>query len=243
VSGSVATDVETTGSIGTGNLALVTANGNVVPAGGTIGAVLTGVNVTIPTYQSALDSIADSVATGLNSLQSGGVSAGGVPGATSAAAAPPYAGTLLPSIFVNGGSTTTYTTGAGSAATISINPTLAANPSLIATAAGTSPAGAATIDPTTAQAMAKIGSSPTGPDALYQSLVALVGTQTARAQDNQTSTQTLANSTAAQQSSVEGVNTNEETVNMLAAQQNYQALASVISSATSAIESLLNAVA
>ena len=90
--------------------------------------------------------------------------------------------------------------------------------------------------------MARLGSSPSGPDAQYQSLVALVGTQTSQALNTQTSAQALANSTTAAQSSVEGVNTNEETVNMLAAQQNYQALASVISSATTAIESLLSAV-
>jgi len=242
VSGTVANEVQTTGFAGNATLAVETTNGNVIPAGGTIGALLTGVNTTIPNYQSSLDSIADSLATSLNSLQGGGVSAAGIPGASSAAAAPPYAGSVLPSIFVNGGSATTYTAGAGSAATITVNPTLAASPSLIATAAGSATAGAATIDPTTAQAMAKLGSSSNGPDDLYQTLVALVGTQTAQAQDSQTSSQALADSTAAQQSSVEGVNTNEETVNMLAAQQNYQALASVISSTTTALQSLLTAV-
>ncbi len=243
VSGSVPTELTSAGSALSGDLAVETTGGNVVSAGGTIGALLTGVNVTIPSYQSNLDSIADSLATTLNGLQAGGVSSAGVPGAAAASAAPPYAGPLLPSIFVDGGSATTYTTGAGSAATISLNPTLAANPGRIATAAGTATAGQATIDPTTAQAMAAVGASSSGPDDLYASLVSLVGSQTAEATSAQTTNQALADSTSSQQSSVEGVNTNEETVNMLAAQQSYQALASVISSATTAIQSLLTAVA
>jgi flagellar hook-associated protein 1 FlgK len=241
VSGSVATSLQTAGTAGGGDLAVETAQGDVVPAGGTVGSLLTGVNTAIPGYQSSLDSIADSLATSLNSLQAGGVSASGVPG-PDAASASGYTGTTLPSIFVNDESSTAYTTGSGSAATISINPTLAADPSLIATAAGTATAGQSTIDPTTAQAMAAVGNSATGPDSLYQSLVGLVGTQTSQATNTQTSAQALADSTSSEQSSVEGVNTNDETVNMLAAQQNYQALASVISSTTSALEALLTAV-
>lgn len=242
VSGSHATTLQATGAAATANLAVETSDGNVVPAGGTLGAVLTGVDTTIPGYRSGLDAVANALATGLNTLQAGGVSAGGVPGPNAASAAPPYAGPLLPSVFVDAGSATTYTAGAGSAATIRVNPALTADPSLIATAAGTSAAGSATIDPTTAQAMAGVGSAAGGPDSLYQSLVALVGTQTSQANNAQTSAQALADSTSAQQSSQEGVNTNNETVKMVAAQQDYQALASLINSTTTAIQSLLTAV-
>lgn len=242
VSSTNAVDLQASGSAAAGDLGVETKSGNVLPAGGQIGALLTGVNTTIPTYQAQLSSVADSLAQSLNTLQSNGVSANGIPGSTSSAGAPPYAGSWLPSIFVNNASTTTYTPGAGSAQSIAVNPTLYANPSLIATASGSSLAGATTLDPTTAQAMAAVGQASGGPDDLYQALVGLVGSQTSEANNNQTSAQALSDSTTAQLSSVEGVDTNQETVSMLSAQQAYQATAAVINSATTALEALLAAV-
>jgi flagellar hook-associated protein FlgK len=143
---------------------------------------------------------------------------------------------------VNNDSATTYTPGAASAQSIAVNPTLLADPSLIATASGSQTAGTATIDPTTAQAMASVGQASGGPDDLYQSLVGLVGSQTSAANNDQSSAQALADSTTAQLSSVEGVDTNQETVDMLSAQQAYQAIAAVINSTSTALESLLQAV-
>jgi flagellar hook-associated protein 1 FlgK len=143
---------------------------------------------------------------------------------------------------VNNASPTTYTPGSGSAQSIAVNPTLLANPSLLATASGSATPGSATIDPTTAQAMAAVGQAFGGPDDLYQALVGLVGSQTSEANNNQTSAQALSDSTAAQLSSVDGVDTNQETVNMLSAQQAYQATAAVINSTTTALEALLAAV-
>jgi len=242
VSSTNAVDLQATGSASSGDLGLETTNGNVLPAGGQIGALLTGVSTTIPTYQSQLSSVADSLAQSLNTLQSNGVSPTGIPGATSSAGAPPYAGAFLPSIFVNNASPTTYTPGSGSAQSIAVNPTLLANPSLLATASGSATPGSATIDPTTAQAMAAVGQAFGGPDDLYQALVGLVGSQTSEANNNQTSAQALSDSTAAQLSSVDGVDTNQETVNMLSAQQAYQATAAVINSTTTALEALLAAV-
>ena len=93
-----------------------------------------------------------------------------------------------------------------------------------------------------AQAMAAVGQAFGGPDDLYQALVGLVGSQTSEANNNQTSAQALSDSTAAQLSSVDGVDTNQETVNMLSAQQAYQATAAVINSTTTALEALLAAV-
>jgi len=241
VSSTNAVDLQATGSATSGDLSIETTAGDILPAGGQIGAILTGVNTTIPTYQSQLSTVADSLATSLNTLQANGVSASGVPGATSASGAPPYAGAFLPSIFVNNSSATTYTTGAGSAASIAVNPSLLADPSLIATASGSSTAGTATIDPTTAQAMAAVGQSSSGPDDLYQSLVSLVGAQTSAANNDQSSAQALSDSTTAQLSGVEGVDTNQATVSMLSAQQDYQAVAAVINSATTALNALLEA--
>ncbi|MGA2528119.1 MAG: flagellar hook-associated protein FlgK [Acidimicrobiales bacterium] len=242
VSSTNAVDLQATGSASAGDLAVETTSGDVLPAAGQIGAVLTGVNTTIPTYQSQLSSVADSLAQNLNSLQSNGVSSSGIPGETSAAGAPPYAGAWLPSIFVNEASSTTYTPGATSAQSISVNPSLVTDPSLIATASGSSTAGSTTIDPTTAQAMAAVGQASGGPDDLYESLVGLVGSQTSAANNDQSSAQALSDSTTAQLSGVEGVDVNEETVGMLTAQQAYQAVAAVINSTTTALQALLQAV-
>jgi flagellar hook-associated protein 1 FlgK len=242
VSGTTAVDLQVTGAATADNLAVETTDGNVLSPGGQIGALLNGVNTTIPNYQSQLSAIADSLATGLNALQAGGVSANGTPGPLSAAGAAPYAGPLLPSFFVNDGSSTTYTTGATSAATIAVNPALLASPSLIATASGSSTAGTPTIDPTTAQQMAALGTAPGGPSSKYGTLVDLVGSQTLAANNDQSAAQSLSDSTTAQLSTIEGVDSNQQTVNLLSAQQDYQAVAEVINSTTTALNSLLAAV-
>jgi flagellar hook-associated protein 1 FlgK len=242
VAGTTATDLQVTGEAANHNLAVETTNENVLSPGGQIGALLTGVNTTIPNYQSQLSTIADSLATGINALQAGGVSASGTPGPASLAASPPYVGPLLPSFFVSGGSSTTYTTGAASAASIAVNPALLASPSMIATAAGSTPAGTATIDPATVQQMAALGSAPDGPTSTYGTLVDLVGSQTLAANNDQSAAQSLSDSTTAQLSTIEGVDSNRQTVDLLSAQQDYQAVAEVINSTTTALNALLAAV-
>jgi flagellar hook-associated protein 1 FlgK len=139
VGGDVAQSLSSTGSAATANLALVTANGVTVETGGSIGANLTAVNTTIPGLQSQLNSVADSLATSLNTLQANGMAANGDPGSAIAGA---WAGAILPNIFVNGGSSTTYTPSPAnpdSAATIAVSPGLLAAPSLIATASAPGP--------------------------------------------------------------------------------------------------------
>lgn len=247
VSGTTATDLVTASGSG-GTVALQTAitAGSGAPvsvsAGGEIGSLLTGINTTLPSYQSQLSGVADALAGALNPLQAGGVSAAGTPGPSSAAANG-WAGATLPAnFFVNNGSPTTYTPDASSAATIAVNPALVADPSQLATAAGTVTAGQPTIDATTAQAMAAVGSETNGPTAIYQTLVGIVGTQTQQANDNQTSAQSLSDTATANLSSIEGVDSNEQTVDVLAAQNAYQATASVISSINQSLQSLLQAV-
>ncbi|HTW98893.1 MAG TPA: flagellar hook-associated protein FlgK [Acidimicrobiales bacterium] len=242
VSGTTASDLQTAGGSGGTPLTLQTAGGAAAAAGGEIGSLLTGYNTTIPTYQAQLSGVSDALATSLNALQSGGVSANGTPGPTSSAATG-WTGSLLPgALFVNEGSSTTYTTGAASAATIAVNPSLLSDPSLLATASGSSTAGQPTIDATTVQQMAAVGQQSGGPTTLYQSLVGLVGSQTQQANDVQASAQTLSDNATANLSSVEGVDTNTQTVNVLSAQDAYQATAQVISAINDSLQSLLEAV-
>jgi flagellar hook-associated protein 1 FlgK len=242
VSGTTAVTLQAAGGGGGMPVTVQTQSGITVSPGGQIGSLLTGVNATIPSYQSGLSSVADALASAFNALQSGGVSSAGIPGPTAPAAAG-WLGALLPAdLFVNGGSTTTYTPGAGSAGSIEVNPTIVADPSLLATAAGTSTAGQPTIDATTAQQMAAIAQQANGPLQIYQGLVGLVGSQTAQAKSFQTTAQSLSDAATSQLSSVEGVDSNEETVNVLAAQQAYQSTASLINSINQSFQSLLQAV-
>ncbi len=242
VSGTTATDLQVAGGGGGNPLQLQTQSGIGVNAGGQIGSLLTGVNTTLPGYQSQLSGVADALAGALNALQSGGVNAAGTPGPTSAAAAG-WGGALLPAnLFVNGGSTSAYTAGGASAASIAVNPSIVADPSLLATAAGTSTAGTPTIDATTSQAMAAVAQQANGPLQIYQSLVGLVGSQTQQANNDQTSAQALSASATSQLSGVEGVDSNEETIDVLGAQNAYQATASVVNSINQSFQSLLLAV-
>jgi flagellar hook-associated protein 1 FlgK len=244
VSGTTATDLETAPGSGGRSIQLQTAMPTpvTVTAGGSVGALITGINTTIPSYQSQLSGVADALANALNTLQSGGVSASGTPGPTSAAASG-WTGSLLPAnLFVNAGSSSTYTPGSTSAASIAVNPALTADPSQLATASGGSTAGQATIDPTTVQAMAALGQQTGGPLSLYQSLVGLVGNQTQQANNDQTGAQALSDTANANLSSVEGVDSNEQTVDVMAAQNAYQATAGVINAINQSLQSLLEVV-
>lgn len=245
VGGNVAQTLSTTGSSSTGNLAITTSNGVNVLVGGSIGADLTAVNSTIPNFQNELNGVADSLATTLNSLQAGGMSASGVPGAAIAGGA-----TALPNIFVDNGSATTYTSsgsGVNSAATITVSPALLADPSLIATAAAPAPGnsnvvGTATLDGTNAQVMAAVASQAGGPDTLFQSMIGSLGTQASNASTTSNAAQALATTASANLSAISGVNQNTQEINIVAAQNAFQANSSVVSSIKACLQSLLAAV-
>jgi len=247
VAGDVAQTLGATGSAATADLGVVTSDGVAVQAGGSIGANLTGVNATIPSYQAQLNSVSDSLATSLNTLQANGMDANGDPGSAIAGG---WAGTILPNIFVNNGSATTYTTSPAdpdSAATIELSPALLANPSLIATAsapgAGNSNViGTPTLDGTNAQTMAALASSPTGADVVYQSMIGALGTQAADATAASTTASNLATTASNNLSAISGVDENSEEVDVLAAQNAFQASSQVVSAITSCFQSLLQAV-
>lgn len=247
VSGSVAQSLGVSGSGATTNLAVTTGDGVVVSTGGSIGANLTAVNTTIPDYMQQLDDVADSLATNLNALQGSGMDAAGDPGSTIAGS---YPGTVLPPIFVNNGSTTTYTTASGtfnSAATIQVSLALLGSPSLIATAAAPGPGnsnalGSATLDGSNAQAMAALASLPMGPDATYQTLIGALGNQASSASAFSTIASAQAQTAANNLSSVTGVNENNEEVALMAAQNAFQATSQVVNALSASFQSLLSAV-
>ena len=247
VAGNVAQTLSTTGSAGSTNLAVVTGNGVTVRAGGSIGANLVAVNSTVPSYQSQLNSVADSLASSLNSLQANGMSASGNPGSAIAGG---WTGTVLPNIFVNNNSSTSYSSaspGFNSAASLAVSPALLADPSLLATASAPSASnsnvlGTATLDSTNAQAMAALASSGTGADATYQTLIGDLGTAAANAQSTSATATSLATTAANNVSTVSGVNQNTQEMNILSAQNAFQASSQVVSAIKSCLQSLLQAV-
>lgn len=248
VSGNVAQNLVSAGSAATTNLSIVTSNGVTIAAGGKIGANVAAVNYTIPSYMQRLNSLADSLATSMNSLQANGMDAKGDPGSAIAPAG--YTGTILPNIFVNNGSSTTYATSStvpNSAATIAVSPKLLADASLIATASAPGPGnsnviGQPTLDGSNAQAMAALGSSPTGPDALYQSMIGALGTQASNASIVAGVASNQATVASNNLSSVSGVDVNNEELKIVAAQNAFQAVTRVVSALNTSFQSLLQAV-
>lgn len=247
VSGSVAQTLSATGSSATANVGIVTANAVSVNARGLIGANVAAINSTIPNYESQLNAVADSLATSLNSLQANGMAANGDPGSAIAGA---WTGTVLPNVFVDAGAPGTYTTsspGYDAAATIAVSPALVANPSLLATASAPGPTnanviGTPTLDGTNAQAMAALASSLSGPDATYRTLIGALGSESANATANASAASNMATTAANNLSSISGVNQNAQEVDVLAAQNAFQATAKVVSAITTSFQSLLAAI-
>ena len=102
--------------------------------------------------------------------------------------------------------------------------------------------GTPTLDGSNAQAMAALASSATGTDVLYQSMIGSVGTQAADATTAATTATNLASTASNNLSSISGVNENNEEVDVLAAQNAFQASSQVVSAITSCFQSLLQAV-
>ena len=94
----------------------------------------------------------------------------------------------------------------------------------------------------THQALAELGTSSTGPDQAYQTFVTNLGSQVQTVTNQTNAQQSLSQSLSASLQSVTGVNTDQQTVEMLGYQQAYQASAKVISTIDTMVQSLLQAV-
>ncbi|HUX03517.1 MAG TPA: flagellar hook-associated protein FlgK [Acidimicrobiales bacterium] len=242
----VAQTLSATGAAATASLDVVTANGVVVHPKGLIGANLAAVDTTIPSYESQLNKVADSLAASLNTAQANGMNVSGYPGQAIAGA---WAGPILPNIFVDAGSTS-YTTSSGTfnaAATIAVSPALLADPSLIATASAPGPTnanviGTPTLDGTNAQVMAALASSATGPDTNFRTMIGTLGTEAANAVATSSTATHMATAAANNLSTISGVDQNAQEMTILAAQNAFQATAKVVSAITVSFQSLLGAV-
>lgn len=203
---------------------VASSSGSSVPVTrGSVGGLLQSLNQNLPSYSASFDSVASSLASTVNFQLAKGYSYPG-DGTTPAAGTP---------LFTFGGN------GASTALNLGVSSAMVSDPFTMA-AAGNPPGG--NNDGTNAQATAELSNLVTGPDALWRSTVGQFGLDASNAAALVSSTSTSYQSAYQAQQAVSGVSTNTELVNMLNYQQGYQAAAKVISTISTTVQSLLQAV-
>lgn len=201
---------------GTTSLVADTTKVSVSTTAGTAAGLMAAVNSYLPSYQSQLDNVANSLANVVNGQLAQGFTASG------AAGQPLFTGT--------------------GAAGLVVNPAVIADPTTLA-AASTSTLPAAANDGSNAQAMANLYNMPNGPDAAYRTLVLNVGNQVSSVQNQVQAQTSVANAAQQNLQSVAGVNQNDQLTALINYQQAYQAAAKVVTTVDQAVQSLIAAVA
>jgi len=203
----------------TGGVTSVVANPGGVTApisSGSMAGLLSSLNRYLPDYRQQLDTVADDLASTVNSRLAAGYTASGTSGATDP-------------LFVGTG-----------AAGLTVNPAVVTDPMLLA-ASGTAGAAAAN-DGSNAQAVAELGTVTTGPDAAYQTLVQSIGADTQNVNSQLEAQTSVANQAEQAQQAVSGVNMTQELTNLVTFQQNYEASAKLMTVVDATVQSLLTAV-
>jgi flagellar hook-associated protein 1 FlgK len=216
------------------------------PSSGELAGDLDVVNQYVPGYQQALDQVAQSLMGSVNHLMSTGYDLNGNPGA------PFFLGT--------------------GASDITVNPAVAADPSLIAAASAPVPAGSSATNEDGSIA-AEVGELPnsqtvtigqpaggwsagasgsswagatttTGPEAdvAYNQLVTGIGQATSTANNSLTNQQAVTTNVNSALQSATGVNTDQEMTNMVMYQNAYDASAKFISTVDTVLQSLVSMV-
>ncbi len=225
VQGSGTNALPTTTSTHNGVFGVTTASGTFVPvqSGQLYG--LMKANSLITGYQNRLDTLASTLITQVNSIQSTGAGLDGSTGINFFNAPPPP--------------------GTGAAADITVNPQLISNPAQIA--AATLPAPPATPAPgngDNATAMFNLANQTVlGSDTIgsyYNNTVAQVGSDTQTYQNLSNNTQQVLLQMQNQQSSISGVNMDEELTKMLQYQRSYEAAARVVDTADTFVSIVIN---
>jgi flagellar hook-associated protein 1 FlgK len=208
------------GSSGTAGTAGTTAT-STSGLSGTAGGLLTALNTYLPSYQSQLDQVASSLATGVNGMLAAGYTTAGTAGSP---------------LFVTSDGSATFT-----AANLAVSSTVAANPS--ATLAVSSSATASPNNGANAQTIAETGSATTyPPNAQYTAFIQNLGAQVQAVGTQVTADTSVATSAKETLSEVAGVNQNQQMIALLDAQHAYEASAQVVSTVNTAIQALLQAV-
>jgi flagellar hook-associated protein 1 FlgK len=100
--------------------------------------------------------------------------------------------------------------------------------------------GAGALDGSVGDTLAGLGTSKTGPDALWSSTVVELGVRTASAGTRATVAEAARATAQQQQLAITSVDTDEETVNMLAFQRAYEGAARVLTAVDSMLDTLIN---
>lgn len=187
--------------------------------GGSDSGLLQAINVDIPKYRNALNTIATAFRDTVNAQHEQGVSLNSAPSPTASNV----------DLIIPGG----VATGTVDAATVSV-----ANitPDQIAAAA----VNGGRMDGGNALKMADLVSSPTGPDAAYRSLVGILGVDVQRANSQASIQGEVTKQTDAAAQAVSGVNIDEEMTNMLSFQHGYEAAAKFLSAVDSTMDTIIN---
>lgn len=217
VQGSLADSLTLSGSPGSWQVMTQTSKVALPASSGTAAGLLAAANQYLPSYQSQLDAVANALATTVNSQLAAGYTATGASGA----GYPLFQGST--------------------AAGLTVNPAVVANPQLLAASStGTTPDAA--NNGSNAQAMAELFNTGGGPDESYRTLVQNIGSQVQSANNQVQAQQAVANAAQANLQAVDGVNTDQQMVLMLGYQQAYQASAKVISTVNTMMQALLASV-
>lgn len=209
-----------------GNVGLLNANGTFIPVtSGNLNGLLVA-NQEVSKYQTQLDTLAYNLSTSVNSLSQSGAGLDGSTGNLFFVAPPPPPGT-------------------GAASAIAVSPLVVSNPDKIA--AATLPAPPATPAPgngDNATAIANlmnqqiIGSQTL--NSYYNNTITQLGSDTQAANNQLTTNQSLVSQLQNQQSSISGVNMDNELTKMMQYQRTYQAAAKIINVADTFLDTVIN---
>lgn len=174
-------------------------------------ALLTALNVTIPSYAGQLDSVANQLVTTVNTQHQLGYDLNGNAGGN----------------FFDPTGTT--------AATIKVAIT---DPALVAASSVPPSAGQPSLDGGNAQALANM--SGTGADAAYRKMIVALGSESNTIQQRTTTQQSVVNQVEASRDSASGVDLDEEQTNLITFQHAYDAAAKYLSVIDSILDTLIN---
>ncbi|RKS80172.1 flagellar hook-associated protein 1 FlgK [Motilibacter peucedani] len=191
---------------------------------GTVGGLLTGMNKTIPSYKSSLDSVAASLASTVNAIHRTGYD-------TDPTGDPATGGEGRDFFGPADGTTTTPVT----AANITVRIT---DPAKIAASA--TPGG--NKDGSVMSLIANASDAADGPMASYKSLIGNLGVESQTAQTRLTTRKDVATKADEAVGSTSGVDTDEELTNLLGFQRAYESAAKILSTLDSSIETIINMV-
>ncbi len=201
VSGGITQSVDGTG----GQLTWVDDPAPVTAPASKAAALAETINDTVPRYRIALDAVAESLVTSVNTLHLTGYDLTGATGRN---------------FFDPAGVT---------AATISLSADVAGQPERIAAGEpDPGPVAPGRFDGERARAMAALAGAPTGPDARYRSMVSTLGVEVRTAVRRDEIQGQLVQAAANRADSVGGVSIDEEMANMMAAQRGFEAAARVL---------------